>query len=189
MPRLFVALDLPTNVKDQLLALQPRAVRGVLRTSPEQLHVTLHSIGEAWLTPVADALASVHAEPFTLDIRHVGFISGQYGPILWVGVARCPELLALHQAVADALAVTGYQPEQRPFAPHITLARCESRVPQRIIEDFLTRNAGFMAEAVPVDAVTLFSSQMLPTGVKYHRERIYPLGQASIQTTGEGDSP
>ena len=43
--------------------------------------------------------------------------------ILWQGVKRCPELLALQSKVKAALEAAGFPCDERPYRPHVTLAR------------------------------------------------------------------
>jgi hypothetical protein len=62
---------------------------------------------------------------------------------LWIGVDPNPELTALHSAIASTLsAAIDYQPEDRPYRPHITLARPSSLAADAAVQ-FVTKNAAF----------------------------------------------
>lgn len=176
MPRLFLAIDFPESIRQELLEIQPAPVRGVRLTKPDQLHLTLHFLGETKLESTLAALQTVAASAFSLAMQGVGkFGSAHRDVILWAGVRNNPPLQSLHAALATTLTPIGYQPEPRPFSPHITLARCQSNAPRRVIEEFLQTNAGFATPEFPVAEFVLYSSELTPHGSVYHREQVYPL--------------
>jgi 2'-5' RNA ligase len=84
-------------------------------------------------------------------------------------------LQSLYAAITAALLPIGYQPEPRPFRPHITLARCQSHVPRLVIDEFLQAHATFVSPEFPVTEFVLYSSELKPNGSVYRRERVYPL--------------
>ena len=45
MPRYFIALPLPDEARDRLVAVQPPAVSGMRILAREELHLTLHFLG------------------------------------------------------------------------------------------------------------------------------------------------
>jgi 2'-5' RNA ligase len=171
VPRLFVAIDFPDELKAELLRLQPPSGCGVRPTKPEQLHLTLHFLGDAELQPAVDALQTVNSSAFSLAFAGVGkFGSARRETILWAGMVESVELQRLHHEIASALLPTGYQPEPRPFHPHITLARCQPRTPRTVIDEFLTNHAGWHYPEVTVAEIVLYSSVLTPTGSVYRRE-------------------
>ena len=90
---------------------------------PEQLHLTLHFIGQvdAHQLPMLKQGLSVAFDPFELDLGH----AQQWpGGLALLAPERAPEALhALHARLADALLALGLKVESRPFKPHLTLAR------------------------------------------------------------------
>lgn len=165
MARLFVALELPDDLKQELIRLQPAAERGVRLTRPEQMHATLHFLGDMEPEPVAAALATVRSPAFSLSFSGVGQFAKRRGPtVLWAGIAPSEGLSALYAATGAALQPTGYVAEKRPYAPHITLARCEPGTPQRLIQDFLTRHAAWAAADIMITEFKLYSSQLTANG-------------------------
>ncbi len=178
--RLFVAIDLPDPVKDQLLALKtpiPTA-RWVKR---EQMHLTLFFIGETQqLAAIKAALAGIQAAPFQLTLLGIGrFPSQQRRPprVLWVGVGAQPALPALQQQVTTALLAVGCQADDRPFSPHITLARLKTTQPLPAMDAFLKQHPQWTIPAIHVNAFVLFSSTLTPQGAHYRREAVYTLDQ------------
>src|SRR5690349_13310377 len=126
MPRLFVAVDLPYDMWEALAAVQPPASAGVRRVALDQMHVSLHFSGVVDTGRIANAL-SIRSQPaFALSIQGVGqFRSADGAVTLWAGFAESDGLRRLHASVGAALLVEGFRPESRPYAPHVTVARCD----------------------------------------------------------------
>jgi 2'-5' RNA ligase len=159
MPRLFVAIDLAPDVAAQLARIQPSPLPGLRLATPNQMHLTLHFIGEAELDRVAAALATVNERAFALTIAGVGhFASSKGESTLWAGIKENAELLRLHDAVGAALATIGFCPEARRYRPHITLARCGPDFPSNLVSEFLKLHADFIVPNVRVDRILLYSS-------------------------------
>jgi len=180
MPRLFVAIDLPPDVATQLTRIQPLSQSGLRLAAPNQMHLTLHFIGEAELDRVAAALATVNQRAFALTIAGVGhFASSKRESTLWAGIKVSAELLRLHSAVGAALTTIGFCPEARPYTPHITLARCGPDVPSNLVSEFLKRHADFIVPNVRVDRILLYSSVIQSDALIYVRQREFQLSGLS----------
>ena len=72
-----------------------------------------------------DHLSTVRATPVPIRIEGLGFFDR--AGVFWAGVALTPELLALQQLITAAMRSCGFIPEDRPYSPHITLARAKGR--------------------------------------------------------------
>jgi len=124
--RLFFALWPDDAVRTQLAGLAARAARHNGRVVAEcNLHLTLAYIGStvpAMRDCMVKQVAALQSSPFTLHFDHAG-----YWPrpkIAWLSPAQVPEALStLHQDLCTRLAFCGYEPESRPFRPHVTLVR------------------------------------------------------------------
>jgi 2'-5' RNA ligase len=175
---LFVAIDLPEIVKDQLDTLQAHipTVRWVRR---QQIHLTLFFLGETErIQEIKDALSSIEVPPFALTLAGVGRFPRrpkQPPRVLWVGIDSEPALAHLHQKVTAVLAELGFEPEDRPFSPHITLARLQTREPLPEVDAFINRHRAFRVSDIPVHEFVLFSSVLSPQGARYAREAIFAL--------------
>lgn len=175
MPRLFVALDLPDVVTTELARIQPPAVSGLRNVKPDQIHLTLHFIGEADVALVADALSTVSGRPFELGLTGVGKFPPAGKPkVLWVGVRDNSELLSLHVGIGNALGAAGFPLETRPYSPHITLARCGYQIRGDVVEKFLTRNHELVLPSIPIKGFALYSSTNVNDAPVYHCERWFP---------------
>ena len=179
MKRLFVAVELPDDVKQGLAGLQ-RVLRPYFEDAtwvrPEGLHLTLKFLGE---TP-EDRIPAIRGAceravrsfpAFSLELRGVGVFPDWRRPrVLWVGAHSADDpLVALQSAVERALEPLGYPPETRPFVPHLTLARVKRSHPAAV-QKFLEREKAALERSygvVRVDRVTLFESRLHPQGAVY----------------------
>jgi 2'-5' RNA ligase len=91
----------------------------------EKIHLTLAFLGEvpsARLDAAREAGAGVRFDGFAFALDRVGSFRG--ARVAWAGSSRMPApLAALQSALAARLHACGFVPEERPFAPHATLAR------------------------------------------------------------------
>ena len=176
--RLFVAIELPGEVKEQLCLMQPHAP-GVRRIKPHNIHLTLHFIGEAQLEPLRLALEPISTlGPFDLRLSGVGRFQGRgRNVIFWTGVEPDDALRKLHANIGRMLTSVGIAIEQRPYCPHVTIARGE-HVDKLVIENFMQSHVEYSA-VVRVNAVHLMSSVTSPSGPVYTIERSYALGDTT----------
>ena len=140
--RLFVACELPVEVRDAVgglvESLREQSDGAVRWVNPQSLHVTLKFLGEVpegQLPAVKLALqeAVVRHSAFFLELSSIGTFGGREGlRVMWAAVAGdVLRLEALGRDVNRALAVVGFEPETRPFRPHLTLGRVRNDVPTR----------------------------------------------------------
>ena len=126
MPRLFVALEIPEELRPALSALR-RGIPGARWVPDEQFHLTLAFVGEVEgpvATAARDGLNGVRADPFELELSGVGrFPPRGRARVLWAGLRETDEVAALADAVRRCLSRRGVPTESRRFAPHVTLAR------------------------------------------------------------------
>lgn len=183
--RLFVAIDPPKRIAAAL----EEAIAPVRRLAPDErwsqlsnLHLTLAFLGHLppdALEPIGAALArATAAHPaFTVRVRGAGsFGRGARARVLWVGVEGGDELLRLQASVADGLAVVGYR-EERPFRPHLTLARARTPRGSRALADARDALAGLDFGAFPADALILYRSETGPGGSRYSALSTFPLAR------------
>ena len=171
MARLFVAIDFPDKIKTALQQCQPQLQAGLRNTQRDQLHLTLHFLGESSVDAVVAALQSVPVDQFSLTIADVGrFETTDGGSILSAGLRPSVKLTQLHQTISAALLPTGFNPETRPYSPHITLSRCAPGVSVDIIQAFLKAHAKLLLPPINVDQLSLYSSVLTPSGPEYKLE-------------------
>lgn len=192
--RLFVAVELPPEVRGALAGLQrelrPRCGPGVRWVGPEGIHLTLKFLGgvpRPQVPPVEQALEGAVSgqASFELSLGMPGFFPNPHRPrVFYVGIeGEVERLAALARRVEEALSPLGFPTEGRPFAPHLTLARLGDRMAPAQRETF-----GGAAQAAPwhpgqsftVEGVSLMQSQLNPQGAIYtclHRVALSPTPQ------------
>lgn len=174
--RLFVALDLPWELRERL-AMLAGGLPGARWVPPENHHLTLRFIGEVpghRADEIDHALAVLRGRGFTLTLTGLGTFEKSGRPTaLWVGVERNAALDHLQAKVETALQRIGLEPERRRFAPHVTLARIDGVSAAKLVEYLQAHNL-FRAE-VPVEHFTLFSSRIGKEQAVYTPEVEYAL--------------
>jgi 2'-5' RNA ligase len=135
--RCFVAVSIPEQIRSELVNLiqQLQERLPVLKlkwTAPQNLHLTLRFLGslpEDGLPLLAAQLyeGTHSARSFTLCTGGIGaFPQMRALRVLWVGVAG-EELMTLQSHVERAVTALAPHQEEKPFHPHLTLARARSR--------------------------------------------------------------
>jgi len=182
MPRFFIAIPLPDEVTDRLIAVQPPSLSGMRLLGRQELHLTLNFLGE--VAPhhqevVRKALASVKANAFTITICGVGqFPPDGQAQVIWVSVDRSDSLFALHHCIGTILTdAIGFQPEDRPYSPHITLARLNTPDLTGAIERYLNDSKSLQVPSVLVNRFVLYSSVFVDNVPKYREEAVFHLIQ------------
>jgi 2'-5' RNA ligase len=177
--RLFVALDLPPAARAALAAFRAAAADPAVWRPVDDgaLHLTLAFLGWRAEGDVPAVTALVEASA-----------GGVEAPPLVLGDAlalppRRPRVLAaevhdeaaalapLQAALSSRLAETGlYEPERRPFRPHVTVARLRrgARAPRAV-------PAGPEPVAFRGAAVTLYRSRLARSGASYEPLASVPL--------------
>ena len=160
--RLFVALDLPFDVRRRLADLTV-GLQGARWVPPENFHITLRFIGEMPSHKAEEidlALAALRGRGFDLAMSGVGTLEkGGRVSALWAGVERNPALEHLQGKIETALERAGLPRERRRFAPHVTLARLDNAAEPRLAA-WVQANNLFRTEPVRVGHFTLFSSRL-----------------------------
>jgi 2'-5' RNA ligase len=177
--RLFVALELPFELRQRLAMLSGGGIPGARWVPAENYHLTLRFIGETQgyrAEEIDQALAALRGRGFALTLAGVGvFHKGGRSVSLWAGVERNPALEHLQTKIETALQRCGLEPERRRFTPHVTLARLDN-APEVKLAGFVQANNLFRAEPVAVEHFTLFSSRLGKDQAVYTPEVEYSLG-------------
>ncbi len=130
--RLFIGIDLPSELKEKLSEFQSDLKQSGIQGSwrpVENLHITLEFLGEIntqYLSQITDTMAKVanNHKPFTLSLGGLGaFPSFKRPRVLWTAVGESlKELEQLRDELHFELKEKEFILDDRPFKPHITLA-------------------------------------------------------------------
>ena len=178
--RLFIAIEMNRSVEEvareviddlrgRVARLAPRA--RVTWSAPERIHVTVRFIGEADEARAQNIRAAleptIDAPVFDLTVEGVGAFPPRGAPrVFWAGLTDGrDDLLEVERVVSQRLASL-VPSEDRPYSPHLTLARVKE--PGRLsraalFEGLATRPFG----KVHVDAITLFESRLSSKGATH----------------------
>lgn len=171
-----MALEVPEPVRREVArrtaGLRERLPRARW-VDPENIHLTLLFLGQtpddhvpALSAKLREAFAG-HA-PMTVRLSGGGtFPPKRPARVAWIGMEAPEELMAVQAgAVAAAVDAVGFEPEQRPFRPHVTLARCENW--QRdAVDKFIAAFPGEIGPPFTVDRGVLMESRLSPRGARY----------------------
>lgn len=175
--RLFVALDLPWEVKEELSDLSCD-IPGARWVATENFHLTLRFIGEANRLQAEEidlALATLRGRSFAFTLSGLGwFEKAGRANTLWAGVERSEDLARLQAKVETALHRSGLAAERRRFTPHVTLARLDAPVTP-LLTNFVRANNLYRSPPIRADNVTLFSSFLGKDQPTYTPEAEYAL--------------
>lgn len=184
--RTFIAIEFPKEVRQQLTRisdtvqeeLRVQHASSALRwTAVDKMHLTLRFLGEttkAQAQIIATGLreaANDHA-PFALTIDRIGAFPNLRQPrVVWLGVGGdVQQLSTLQGTVEKAVQTAGFAAEDRPFSPHLTLARAQRGATHNTL-----RKVGQLLQelrtpeqiAVTVGEIVYVHSELKPGGSVY----------------------
>jgi 2'-5' RNA ligase len=178
--RLFIALPLPQPVIERIDRIAARlAVKEwpVRWTAPGSAHITLHFVGEvnasqAQLLRLALPAEVAKHRATMLHTGRLGVFPNERKPrVLWMGLDGEHEgLNRLQSDLGRLLASLGFEVEERPFAPHITLGRLREDISGARGMEIWTTLRGFELGApleVPVNEVVLYRSIIDRSGARH----------------------
>jgi 2'-5' RNA ligase len=187
--RLFVALDLPEAVRAGIVAWGRKALADpALRpVAPESLHITLAFLGwtaEKEIPRLAEIVAASGGPAPAIELGDPAPRPERGRPRLFALPAASPGAIGLQAGLQERLVAAHlYEPEKRPFWPHVTVARVRreergSKRPTRV-----AKLPGAVPQALLQPAVcrrlTLYRSELQPQGAQYT-----PLAQVELPAGG-----
>lgn len=180
MPRLFIAIHLPQAVKSGLSRLRMNIPTA--RWSDErQFHLTLRFLGDIadnQVGMIEDALSGIIMSPFEMSLKGVGCFPANINKptrVLWAGLSAPQVLFDLQQQVESAMIGAGFGAQNKPFSPHITLARLKTDQPLGMVKTFLEAHKNYASALFGVSHFALVESQLHPSGAIYTDRQIFAL--------------
>lgn len=178
-PRLFLALDLSDPQRRALSRLPADAgwPRSPWRWIPAaNLHLTVHFLGKQPVEAIAALDRAVlprlrTAVPIRIRLRGLGMFPPRGRPsVLWAGVGQGHRALVdLVETLREDLARAEFTTEDRPYRPHVTLARARRRKRPKRRE--WTERIATVEESTfgtcTADRLVLYESRLTPGGAVY----------------------
>ena len=188
--RLFVAATLPLDVAEALDHLL-RKVRPHLGAAswvrPEAQHVTFAFVGEqpedavaTISSALAHRLAPVAA--FGARLEGAGFFPSRSRPrVAWCGITPRDPLMAIATVVRERLAVAGIPFDEKPFHPHLTLARLKGPWSSDSVAAFESAVGEFESPLFDIGQVRLYESRLSAQGATHTVMASYALARSAVE--------
>lgn len=171
--RLFLAIDLPEEIKTQIESLYLDEYPHIRWTPPEQLHLTLVFIGAQKNIPLDDLvqkIAEIELPSFSLETREIGYFKSG---AIWLGIEDNDRLQLLQKKLRQKLEELDLSLERRKFIPLITLGRTQ-KIDADFMEHLSTHAFGFKCRW-SIDSFQLKSSYLKKSGAIYETEAEFQL--------------
>lgn len=178
--RVFIAIGIDEQIRKALGSLQNelRSKVNIKKSDvkwvrPEAIHLTLKFLGEINDQQVVDVcnitmdVASRH-KSFELGVESVGYFGGRSARVLWVGAGQNYEnLLQLQNDLDEQLALAGWPKETRKFSGHLTLCRVRNSKAGVKLAQATEGYKDFKLGTISADSISVYQSQLTPTGPIY----------------------
>jgi len=178
--RSFIAIALPQRLLDMVRQVQQdfRKSGFSLRwVKPEQVHLTLKfmaDLSEADQPAVLEALTETcnPFPPFSLSLQGIGVFPNVRSPrVLWIGMGGdTAAVIQLQQRLERSISQkTDHRvaAEDRPFKPHVTIARFQERIVSDHLVTALRRHTGLTSDPFTVSELHWIESRLTPSGPIY----------------------
>jgi RNA 2',3'-cyclic 3'-phosphodiesterase len=189
--RLFVALEIPVAVRENLAAVGqnfPQRKSQMRWVRAENFHVTLKFIGEVpseKVEIISAALREVRADlPVEVCFRGLAWYWNAKGlGMLFGTIDPSASLSTLARDIDGRLEPLGIPPENRAFTPHLTLARCkQGTLPRGLPNDIRAATEAskeYDFGSMHAEEFHLIESQLGPGGSKYSTVASFRFFQAA----------
>jgi 2'-5' RNA ligase len=171
MVRLFVAVDLPEEIREKIRECQAELKTGkerVTLVNPDQIHLTLKFIGEVdepTVEKIKEALKKIRFNSYDLEVGNIQANSSRRPRVIWCSIRDSGESAELHRQVEEVLEPLGIPREERAFTSHATVARVKSYHPD--LDDALKQLKGREFGSCKVERIILKKSTLTPSGPIY----------------------
>jgi RNA 2',3'-cyclic 3'-phosphodiesterase len=173
MIRLFIALKIPVEIKEQIITLRKTVydTPGKMRWETiDKMHLTLKFIGDVPEDKVEDIKESLgfieDYEKFKCIFTGFGVFSSHGRPkILWADFKSDNNLIELASRLNEHFKNFSIPAEERRYKAHLTLLRIKDKVDKKFVERF----NNYRVNEIPfvVDEAALIKSELLPSGSVY----------------------
>ena len=178
--RAFIAVDLPLEIRQNIHFATSNLRRDnellIRWVAVENLHLTLKFLGDISSENVEVLTQLIHAQAdsfnsFDIHLTGIGSFPGPKRPrVIYIGIQAPVALEAFQRQIESATRRLGYNPEERAFAPHLTIGRVRQHVSaddQQKIRRALEESTIDSLGTARVNSVHLYESDLKPNGPAY----------------------
>lgn len=186
--RLFLAAEVPERLRDGCASLIEEfkpMLPGARWARPDGIHLTFKFLGstEPKMVPaIGEVVGAIALETPSFDLiaGPPGVFGSRHRPrVLWIAVEGDVEgATLLAEKLEDALEPLGFDRDNRPHRPHLTLARFEARVRTALPDTLLERASAMVGARIPVESLVLFQSHPGRGGSRYVSQARFPLSSS-----------
>ncbi|MBN2136115.1 MAG: RNA 2',3'-cyclic phosphodiesterase [Acidobacteria bacterium] len=184
--RLFIAIPLPDkiikSVSEIQYSLKKRSETAVKWVNPKSIHITLKFLGEveeSTVPTITNSLSKIEVPFHSLDLslNNIGFFPNPKRPrVIWVGLKGDTENTALlADRIDKSLAKEGFEPESRPFKPHLTLGRFKDNYRLNALLSKVEEISPVSSDIFTSSDFHLYQSILKPSGAEYKVLNSFPL--------------
>jgi 2'-5' RNA ligase len=184
--RTFIAIHFSSLIKQRLGDAQQlfAGVEGKIAwTRPSQMHLTVKFLGDVpndsldKLSKLV-SFATLGIAPFTMNVRGLGAFGplGRQLRVIFASISDPPPgLTNLYQRLNGAFTDLNIVKEERPFTPHVTIARVTSIAHADACREIITNHAALMVGPQHVTSISLMRSDLGPNGSIYTELKSFDL--------------
>jgi len=186
--RAFIAVELPAELQQKVhkaIANFRRGIDPLVRwTAAEHMHLTLKFLGDVSQPNVEFLIQMLRTQaelvsPFVIQLGGLGSFPGPKRPrVLYIGIQAPAALGTLQREIESACRRLGYEAEERPFSPHLTLGRVKQNLSASDQQNIRRAMDGTQVDVLGsarIDSVHLYKSELRPSGAVYTRLYSAPL--------------
>ncbi len=175
--RLFIAIEIPEEIKDYLCGLQQEIVDSknkIRLVNKDNMHLTLKFLGEVQpnnLDDIKNNLKEIDFEPFSVVLDTIGvFPSESYIRVIWVGLKPEEQILELQKNIDENL--KKLFKKEKDFKPHLTIARVKYIEDKKQFVDKL-KQIKVDNKKIEVNNFKLVKSTLTPKGPVYEELGVF----------------
>ena len=178
--RAFIAVEIPLEIQRNIhreTAVFRKGIDSLVRWVPaENMHLTVKFLGDVSPSNVEFLIQMLRNEAenvhcFSIHLAGLGAYPSLKRPrVLYIGMQAPAGLDALQRGIEASSRRLGYESEERPFSPHLTLGRVKqdaSNAERAALGGIIKTFPEAIFGTVYADAVQLIASDLQPTGPVY----------------------
>lgn len=184
MKRIFIAIKIEAGMELQRMTTNLKALLGnesIKWVDFRNLHLTLVFLGDTDKRRIASLINLLNDKcsgfgEFEFTLAGTGVFRNFRDPrVIWAGINQHKELIRLSEIIINALMEKGYDFDEKPLRPHITLGRIKSIRDIQNLKKIMEKYCNVELQIVNVKEVILFESILKQTGPIYNPLARFPL--------------